>query len=399
MMRSLKRFLPLLAVIGCLSLGGWMDPHWVVVVSAFQPQPPRGAKRNHQWPSIQWNRESYVPVGMTAEDENRIDDSNDNNKNDPLERTNENNNSNEERQQEESLATTVVGTKMEWNGYAARQTRYSTMLDEPPLSRLLTRRPPPIQVSNNNNNNNNNGLASAASNPMPNGGGSVATAPAATTASMSSSTQTSTSASVSSSTSGTLSSRSAASSSSSPTTPSVADASSSLLDQDDENEDGWKELRKRPFHQQWWTSVTKQWSAVISSSRNNLSANGNRRQEPGTLILVRHGESTWNANKTFTGWSDYADLSDWGTREVEHAARLLLEGGYDIDVVFTSRLQRAIRSVWIILQELNQVYLPVFKSWRLNERMYGKLQGLSKSDTAEQLGHDVVQNWRGSLYA
>ena len=157
---------------------------------------------------------------------------------------------------------------------------------------------------------------------------------------------------------------------------------------DDEDEDGWKDMRKRPW------SWTKRIATFVSNSRTVVD-----RQEPGTLILIRHGESTWNANKTFTGWSDYADLSERGCREVEHAARLLLEGGYDIDVVFTSRLQRAIRSVWIILQELNQVYLPVFKSWRLNERMYGALTGLSKIDTAEQLGHDIVQSWRNSLHA
>ena len=69
----------------------------------------------------------------------------------------------------------------------------------------------------------------------------------------------------------------------------------------------------------------------------------------------------------------------------------------EIDVVFTSRLKRAIRTTWIILQEMNEVYLPVFKSWRLNERMYGALTGLSKAETAEQLGHDLVQTWRGSL--
>lgn len=91
-------------------------------------------------------------------------------------------------------------------------------------------------------------------------------------------------------------------------------------------------------------------------------------KEPGLLILVRHGESEWNRNKTFTGWAD-PDLTEQGKREVEHAARLLMEGGYKIDVVFTSRLKRAIRSVWILLQEFNEVYLPVFKSWRLNERM------------------------------
>jgi hypothetical protein len=94
-----------------------------------------------------------------------------------------------------------------------------------------------------------------------------------------------------------------------------------------------------------------------------------KKVEPGTLILVRHGESLWNKNKTFTGWAD-PDLTDQGRREVEHAARLLMEGGYTIDVVFTSRLKRAIRSVWIILQEMNKVYLPVFKSWRLNEVSY-----------------------------
>jgi len=98
----------------------------------------------------------------------------------------------------------------------------------------------------------------------------------------------------------------------------------------------------------------------------------------------------------FSGWAD-PDLSERGLREVEHAARLLLEGGYEIDVIFTSRLKRAIRSVWIILQEMNNVYLPVFKSWRLNERNYGALTGLSKKETAEKLGHKLVQEWRGSL--
>ena len=76
-----------------------------------------------------------------------------------------------------------------------------------------------------------------------------------------------------------------------------------------------------------------------------------------------------------------------------HVVRLLLEGGYEIDVVFTSRLKRAIRTVWIILTELNEVYLPVFKSWRLQERHYGALTGLSKKELAEQLGADVVQTW------
>jgi 2,3-bisphosphoglycerate-dependent phosphoglycerate mutase len=106
--------------------------------------------------------------------------------------------------------------------------------------------------------------------------------------------------------------------------------------------------------------------------------------------MQRHGESEWNANKTFTGWAD-PDLSEQGRRETEHAARLLLAGGYDIDVVFTSRLKRAIRSTWIILGEMNQNYIPVFKSWRLNERMYGALTGLCKRETAEFMGEDLVQ--------
>lgn len=121
-------------------------------------------------------------------------------------------------------------------------------------------------------------------------------------------------------------------------------------------------------------------------------------QQPGTLILVRHGESSWNFNKTFTGWCD-VDISDLGKREVEHAARLLLERGYKVDVVYTSRLKRAIRSVWIILKELNKVHLPVFKSWRLNERMYGALEGLSKPQLALELGEQRVIEWRSGLYA
>mmetsp|Transcript_2733 Transcript_2733/g.4968 ORF Transcript_2733/g.4968 Transcript_2733/m.4968 type:complete len:662 (-) Transcript_2733:4412-6397(-) len=150
------------------------------------------------------------------------------------------------------------------------------------------------------------------------------------------------------------------------------------------NEDGYADMFRNK----------KLWRRMFRVAKRILV--GPRTPNPGTLILVRHGESLWNANKTFTGWAD-PDLSEQGKREIEHAARLLLEGGYEIDVVFTSRLKRAIRSSWILLQELNEVYLPVFKSWRLNERMYGALTGLSKKETAEQLGHELVQAWRGSL--
>lgn len=118
--------------------------------------------------------------------------------------------------------------------------------------------------------------------------------------------------------------------------------------------------------------------------------------KPGTLILVRHGESVLNYNKTFTGWID-SDLSERGKIEVEHAARLLLERGYEVDTIYTSRLKRAIKSTWYILREINQLYRPVFKSWRLNERMYGALEGLSKTQTAITMGEEKVQKFRVGL--
>ena len=105
----------------------------------------------------------------------------------------------------------------------------------------------------------------------------------------------------------------------------------------------------------------------------------------------------WNANKTFTGWCD-PDLSDRGYSEAKHCARLLLERGHEIDVVYTSRLKRSIRSAWEIMDELDCVYLPVYKSWRLNERHYGAFQGQSKIDLALSIGADNVQKYRGGLY-
>jgi 2,3-bisphosphoglycerate-dependent phosphoglycerate mutase len=172
---------------------------------------------------------------------------------------------------------------------------------------------------------------------------------------------------------------------------------SAFLDKNDKNrddldEDGYADLMKRRKHRSFWKKAFKFSIDAAKSIVSNSST-----KEPGTLILVRHGESTWNRNKTFTGWSDDADLTDQGTREMEHAARLLMEQGYEIDIVFTSRLKRAIRSTWILLHELNQIHLPVLKSWRINERHYGSLTGLSKTQTAERLGVDLVQEWRGSL--
>jgi len=157
-----------------------------------------------------------------------------------------------------------------------------------------------------------------------------------------------------------------------------------LIAANEEDEDGYSKM--------FGTKKRKLWKKLIIHPLKFIKKLQDKPKEPGTLILVRHGESKWNANKTFTGWAD-PDLSETGHREVEHAARLLLEGGYEIDVVFTSRLTRAIRSAWILLKELNEVHIPVFKSWRLNERMYGALTGLSKTETAEKLGAELVQEW------
>jgi 2,3-bisphosphoglycerate-dependent phosphoglycerate mutase len=167
-------------------------------------------------------------------------------------------------------------------------------------------------------------------------------------------------------------------------------ASGNTQKDNDMNEDGYADLERQR---------TPPWRrAVALPLRTMRKALFKDKRGPGTLILLRHGESEWNAVKggIFTGWAD-VDLSEQGKVEIEYAARLLIAGGYKIDVVFTSRLKRAIRSTWILLQECNKVYLPVFKSWRLNERFYGALQGLSKTQTAERLGEDLVQEWRGSL--
>jgi len=174
------------------------------------------------------------------------------------------------------------------------------------------------------------------------------------------------------------------------------------MDTNDMNEDGYNEMRRPSKSNIYDRKMSPMLKRVVKKPIKVLKKIISKQREtqitPGTLILVRHGESTWNKNKTFTGWAD-PDLTLQGTREVEHAARLLMEGGYhyDIHIVFTSRLTRAIRSTWILLQEFNEVYLPVFKSWRLNERHYGALTALNKTQTAERLGEDLVQSWRGSL--
>jgi 2,3-bisphosphoglycerate-dependent phosphoglycerate mutase len=114
-----------------------------------------------------------------------------------------------------------------------------------------------------------------------------------------------------------------------------------------------------------------------------------------TLVLLRHGESTWNRENRFTGWTD-VDLSEAGTGEAHEGGRLLREERIRFDVAHTSVLKRAIRTLWIALDELDQMWLPVHHSWRLNERHYGALQGLNKAETAAEFGDTQVKLWRRS---
>ena len=111
------------------------------------------------------------------------------------------------------------------------------------------------------------------------------------------------------------------------------------------------------------------------------------------LVLLRHGESTWNRENRFTGWTD-VDLTDRGREEAKAAGRLLKDGGYEFDLVFTSVLKRAIHTANLALDELDQLWVPVRRSWRLNERHYGALQGLNKAETAAKHGEDQVKIWR-----
>ncbi len=113
------------------------------------------------------------------------------------------------------------------------------------------------------------------------------------------------------------------------------------------------------------------------------------------LVLLRHGESTWNKENRFTGWTD-VDLSAQGVEEARAAGRLLVAEGYDFDVAFTSVLKRAVRTLNLALEEMDRLWLPVEKDWRLNERHYGALQGLNKAETAAKFGEEQVLVWRRS---
>ena len=113
------------------------------------------------------------------------------------------------------------------------------------------------------------------------------------------------------------------------------------------------------------------------------------------LVLLRHGESTWNKENRFTGWTD-VDLSERGREEAVEAGKLLKAEGFEFDVAHTSLLKRAIRTLWIVLSEMDMMWIPEYRSWRLNERHYGALQGLNKAETAAKHGEAQVKIWRRS---
>lgn len=118
-----------------------------------------------------------------------------------------------------------------------------------------------------------------------------------------------------------------------------------------------------------------------------------RKKVKSELVLLRHGQSIWNKENRFTGWTD-VDLTPKGIEEGERSARLLHEQGFHFDVAFTSVLRRAVRTLWIVLDELDLMWLPVLRDWRLNERHYGALQGHSKECMAKQMGEETVHQWR-----
>ena len=113
------------------------------------------------------------------------------------------------------------------------------------------------------------------------------------------------------------------------------------------------------------------------------------------IVLLRHGESTWNKENRFTGWTD-VDLSEKGLLEAKNAGQVLKAEGYYFDIAYTSVLKRAIRTLWITLDEMDLMWIPVIRNWRLNERHYGALQGLNKAETAQKFGENQVKIWRRS---
>jgi len=134
----------------------------------------------------------------------------------------------------------------------------------------------------------------------------------------------------------------------------------------------------------------------VSSSSNHANAARTCMEMKYTLVLVRHGESTWNAENKFTGWAD-CPLSEKGEGEALSGGKLIKEAGYTFDVAYTSTLKRAIKTLWIVLEQLDLMYIPIVNTWRLNERHYGALQGLNKQETVDKHGKDQVLIWRRSF--
>uniref|UniRef100_A0A451DFG1 2,3-bisphosphoglycerate-dependent phosphoglycerate mutase n=1 Tax=Buchnera aphidicola (Cinara pseudotsugae) TaxID=2518978 RepID=A0A451DFG1_9GAMM len=116
------------------------------------------------------------------------------------------------------------------------------------------------------------------------------------------------------------------------------------------------------------------------------------------IVLMRHGESQWNKLNKFTGWKDVS-LSEKGRKEAQNAAEILKKNKFKFDIAYTSVLKRAIHTLWIVLKKLNYIWIPVHKSWKLNERNYGSLEGLNKDEVINQYGHKQVQLWRRSFFA
>ena len=114
------------------------------------------------------------------------------------------------------------------------------------------------------------------------------------------------------------------------------------------------------------------------------------------VVLIRHGQSLWNLENRFTGWTD-VDLSENGLIEARKAGKILKEHGYKFDIAYTSVLKRSIRTLWIVLHEMDLMWIPVYKCWKLNERHYGALQGLNKDETAKKYGEKQVHEWRRSV--
>ena len=113
------------------------------------------------------------------------------------------------------------------------------------------------------------------------------------------------------------------------------------------------------------------------------------------IVLLRHGESSWNKENRFTGWTD-VDLTEKGIEEAKQAGRLMKEAGFEFDQAYSSVLKRAMRTLWLALEEMDRLWIPIQRNWRLNERHYGALQGLNKAETAAKYGDDQVLVWRRS---